>query len=482
MNDKNQFQGNVVPPESNPLNNTPFDMNTNNQMYNNDNQFSNDQLNNVQLNGNSNLVNNNQFNNTQSFTNNNVQLNVTGQSFTNNNAQLNVTGQSYNIDGNNLSNKKRTNIIVPLLIIALIAILILSLVFFLNNKKEFNDNGKEVSNNKEIDKNKTSITAGIVDINLKKYSGIEEMAILLDDGTYYTINSKEMKVQKNTEIPFKVKKKSGNYYISEDNEVYIDYSEYKGISPVKYEGKYVKLYENIKDISAGSWGNLIALNDKNEVLAYNEILMESHYQLFPAGFDKRYNFDKIADNAKDIFIMSNAHGYVSNSNDLYLKKLNQEYTKILENVKSIEKNSFFTYVLTYDKVLYNLVIDYKSDDLVYDLTKISDNVDELYLLADNIYYEKDDRIYSPSFDGNNKYGGIADYDSDNNKYYISVEKASNIKHIIYAGSPSDSKRYGLIVYIDNDDVVHYYTDGKEEKTTKFDVDSMLEVIEFVNNR
>lgn len=173
--------------------------------------------------------------------------------------------------------------------------------------------------------------------------------------------------------------------------------------------------------------NVLAIGPKNDYCGFTQIYEE---------------FTNVGSNAKDVLVHYHSSGYLTNSNELYLKTANGDnYVKTLENVKEISDN----FVLTNNGEVYQIEFNGA-------FTKLDDNVKDI---NETFYMKNDGSIYNVS------------------KKQIKAE-VSSIDDILYDGTHFND----IVIYFNSDNkIVLHSVQGNN--VIDNNLDSLKQILNFI---
>ncbi len=375
-----------------------------------------------------------------------------------------------------MNNKNKTIII---LISLSVMLLILGLVLLLKSNTK-----KEEGKPSDIDNN-------ILFCKVDTYFGrtIERVSVTTDQG-YFSCGIGQKNFNKRDDLPFTPVVVQNGFYLMDNNEVYLYPKDFNTSIYTTTDKDYVQLASSIKQMSTSGYGCGLFLDVDNNVYAYNMIAKKET----SCGFNRKLNFEKMNIKAKYVISIDDFNGYVDENNTFYGKTEKQDtYIKIMDDVKEV---SYFPYILTSDHILYGLfgindILNGLAGDIKVN-TKISEKVDRFIdsNSKSGAFYEKENKVYYLS----DASISIAELDKskyltreDYNTYYLNFVEAKDIKEILfYYFGPNfgdeSNKQIGKFVYLDNQNKLHLYREGKEQEVVDYNLDGLLKVYNFVNNQ
>lgn len=305
--------------------------------------------------------------------------------------------------------------------------------------KENNSNNENNNNNTNQETTKGS---SIKDIRVS----LSNIIALTNNGELYVygtdnygelgVGDSSSTVSKPTKVASNVKSFYGSgsqtYYIDNNDDLYMAGLRYTGGMQETFE----KVTSNAKEVASAincavvmdKDGNVLVRGPKNGYCGFTQVYEE---------------FTNVGSNAKDVLVHQHSSGYLSNSNELYLKTKNGDsYVKTLENVKEISD----TYVLLNNGEVYNIGYDGA-------FTKLDDNVSDI---NDSFYMKNDGTVYNV------------------NKTKINAE-VSSVDDILYDGVSFSNE---IIVYVNKDNkIVLHSTNG--DNTIDNNLDSFKQILNFI---
>lgn len=325
-----------------------------------------------------------------------------------------------------------------LLLGLLCGVLVLGLSTGCGNKENNANNENNNNNtNQETKKDSTIKDVRVSLSNIIVLTNNNELYVYGDDnygelgvGDYSSTVSKPTKVA--SDVVSFYGSGSQTYYIDSKGDLYMAGLRYTGGAVDTFE----KVASNAKDVASmincaimmDKDGNVLAKGPKNDYCGFTQVYEE---------------FTKVGNNAKDVIVHQHSSGYLTNSNELYLKTSNGDsYVKTLENVKEISD----TYVLTDNGEVYNIEFDGA-------ITKLDDNVKDI---NNSFYMKNDGTIYNVS------------------KTKINAE-VSSIDNILYDGVSFSNE---IIVYVNKDNKIVLHSNNGDTVVDN-SLDSLKQILNFI---